>query len=245
MEITAKSKSIRHKYNGFTLVELLVVIAIIALLLSILMPSLQKVRMQAKRLMCSTQLRQIGLAAMTYAADFGGKTPPSTPYEDRLHTGAGELLPYPPKDPIGVGLLAGKYIQLTNGQFYYCPSSTNPYYKYGPPYNHWEMFKKGEWACMGYLYRNAVWTAPIGKGTYYGDPSREYPNSSYSLAKDSGRRCIMSDIFHGGMIFHKTGYNLLYLDGHTEFYQKSAKDIAGARYIYWWGYVVWLKYFDN
>lgn len=231
--------------RGFTLIELLVVISIIALLLSILMPSLQKVRMQAKGLVCNTQLKQVGLAMTTYASDYKGKTPPSLPWEDRLHTGAGEPLPYPPNDPVGVGLLAGTYIQLTDGKFYYCPSSTESYYKYDGQPNQWEQFKRGEWACMGYYYRHAVATAPLGTGKYGGDQSRVYPNSSYNLAKDSGRRCIMSDVFSGGFNFHKTGYNLLYLDGHTEFYKENVKKIADARYDYRYTYIVWLKYFDN
>src|SRR4030042_1904586 len=59
---------IRHK-RGFTLIELLVVIAIIALLLSILMPALQKVKKQAQATTCLNNLKQIGMAAELYAGD--------------------------------------------------------------------------------------------------------------------------------------------------------------------------------
>ena len=45
---------------GFTLIELLVVIAIIALLLSILLPSLSKVKKQAGGVICRTQMKDIG-----------------------------------------------------------------------------------------------------------------------------------------------------------------------------------------
>ena len=57
------------KWHGFTLVELLVVISIIALLLAILMPSLQKAREQARAVVCGSNLRQMGMIWMLYAED--------------------------------------------------------------------------------------------------------------------------------------------------------------------------------
>jgi prepilin-type N-terminal cleavage/methylation domain-containing protein len=58
-----------NKRKGFTLIELLVVIAIIALLLSIVMPALRKVKESAKSLQCQTNLRGLVAAWYTYSTD--------------------------------------------------------------------------------------------------------------------------------------------------------------------------------
>ena len=55
---------------GFTLIELLVVIAILSLLVSILMPSLNRAKFLAKNVICQSNSHQIGLAMVTYTSDF-------------------------------------------------------------------------------------------------------------------------------------------------------------------------------
>lgn len=59
----------------FTIIELLVVISVIAILVSMLMPALQKARISAKTLVCVNKLKQLGLAFHSYSDDNGGFLP--------------------------------------------------------------------------------------------------------------------------------------------------------------------------
>ena len=67
---------LRKPIHGFTLIELLVVISIIALLLSILLPSLNKAREFGKRITCASHLAQWNKAVMMYSMEYEDYIPP-------------------------------------------------------------------------------------------------------------------------------------------------------------------------
>src|SRR5215469_16006254 len=77
--------------GAFTLIELLVVIAIIAILAAILLPVLQAAQERARRITCLNNLKQLGLAWVTYANDYNEKIM-SNPAASGLGYGAGANL---------------------------------------------------------------------------------------------------------------------------------------------------------
>jgi len=72
-------KSRKTVGHGFTLIELLVVVAIIALLISILLPSLSKARAQARTTLCESRIAQMFKAMLIYAEDYDESPPFTSP----------------------------------------------------------------------------------------------------------------------------------------------------------------------
>lgn len=79
-KIRMERRHARQRCHGFTLIELLVVIAIIALLASLLLPSLTKAKERGRRVVCAANLHTIYLGIVMYADDNNGKLPYSTSY---------------------------------------------------------------------------------------------------------------------------------------------------------------------
>ncbi len=72
---------IREQSRGFTLVELLVVISIIAMLLAVLMPALGRARASGLKVVCQSNLKQLGMGISLYAAEWRDYAPTGYPCE--------------------------------------------------------------------------------------------------------------------------------------------------------------------
>src|SRR4051812_35148627 len=96
--------------NAFTLIELLVVIAIIAILAAILFPVFASAREKARQSSCANNMRQMGLAQMSYVEDYDSTMQPGYSGSVNVETVWAELL-YP-------------YTRNTN--IFNCPSAKNP-----------------------------------------------------------------------------------------------------------------------
>lgn len=164
--------------KAFTLVELLVVISIIAVLLSILMPSLNKAKQTARRVMCGSNLHSIYLAFSVYQSSYGKL--PDVCWSDNSFARIAWWEPL-----VWTGILQGRETVKGNNEWI----TTGNKVQICPSYREWAIARKipyGDQYGMGYAYNQHL----SANGLVSNDGKTFTPNAGY-VGKANGKMLIM------------------------------------------------------
>lgn len=215
--------------NGFTLVELLVVISIIALLLSIMMPSLSLAKQHGWRIVCAAKLRSIGLAAQMYSNDNAKYFPYAYYYSKTDKYAAGGWC-YPgawtakyysglERYTVRDGMTSAKWQKIAQ-KFFNCPARV---YR-GPACYGYEVFSYGMNVNLG---MNAPgWDRPMKKVLDAKRPSTVIMHLDVEGDGTSGAAFYLVDNLWGTYAYrHAKSANVLFLDGHVA----GSKKVSSAK----------------
>ncbi len=195
----------RDRRAAFTILEMLVVIFVIAVLTSLLIPSLAKARNAARTTVCVAHLKQIGAAVFTYAFDADDRAPAVM---KRAGTTAPRSLLSRTGRYVNLGLLIETGI-TEDPSIFYCPSQKQFWYGSDPSYL--------PQATIAGSYAYAVHVR-AGKS-----PQVARLRHLALISDDfTGRRGASGGI---GQHSHKVGYNVLYTDGSASWYNDADESI--------------------
>ncbi|MCD6395071.1 MAG: type II secretion system protein [Planctomycetes bacterium] len=215
----------KKNVSGFTLIELLVVIAVIALLLAILVPTLSMAKEHAKRVICSSHLKSIGLALILYADANEGKLPQNDdsghPYT--AYRGDKDYALHPTgRTPMKLGWLYESGL-IDVPQIFYCPSNRLDWLKYE------SYTQPGEWGTLPQDYNTINGSNNwVRSGYSYYPQSTEKDASRLPLVAekhekiDRNKTVVTDIIWNFDNLSHQVGnrprgLNALFGDGHVNF----------------------------
>lgn len=221
--MTATTTPTTHR-RGFTLLELTVVIAVVLLLFGLLLPALSSAGAAARTATCLSNLRQLSLAAVSYANRSNGRFPVGVRYESNgqvLTTIAWDWKHQPGSDPVPGPLWGG----VTDpGRVQQCPECVansnfnDPHtgYNYNTTYIAGEAtFPQLGWANVRPglppgLWRRTETTAVFGDGGWKGGTNK-FMRAPMNTIEEN-----LSIVYGGGQAFRHAGRtNVAYLDHHV------------------------------
>ncbi|MEN6304041.1 MAG: prepilin-type N-terminal cleavage/methylation domain-containing protein [Armatimonadia bacterium] len=193
------------KRRGFTLIELLVVIAIIAILAAILFPVFAKAREKARQSSCLSNLKQIGIAALSYAQDYDEMTMPGYQYYYGFASDATALAWFP--------VYLNPYVK--NWQLFKCPSGSFAVAAnlVGPAYDcsYATNYYRGE--TTPYDYTLGMHQCALGT---VADPAQTFWVVESTMAYTHTRLVAKR---------HNDGFNAVLVDGHAKWYKNEDTQI--------------------
>ncbi len=244
--------------DAFTLMELLVVISIIALLMSILMPSLQNAKEQARRVVCASQFKQFGLAAMGYAYNNNDWLPAghwgenTSIYNWQAFKFDWNISHKIPKCPSS-GRNLWPMFNWENAEWPFvgpqenCTGYTSPVYSY---YSYWGGF--------GGLSPDCGWTTGVWKGWLTNKFVREYlgggqyskpvfkPVPQLSDARQPSSQPLAQDYsLRYEFVMNSTGWQHISRPPRSNHSKSGAPWAAGANMLYVDGHVEWDSFTRN